>query len=67
MNFKDLQGLFGADDAAIAAGLDTSRQLVRYWREQGKIPKARQALIQAQTKGKLKADLIQVNGKRKAK
>ena len=55
MTFDDLIRKYGDSDPAIADALGTTRQLVRYWRLKGISP-ARQAWIQVQTKGRLRAD-----------
>lgn len=58
MTFADLIAKYGDSDATIARRLRTSRQLVRHWRYHG-ISEQRQAWIQVQTKGRLKADAEQ--------
>jgi hypothetical protein len=55
MNINDLIEKFGDSDASIAKALGTSRQLVAHWRVKGIAPQ-RQAWIQVQTKGRLRAD-----------
>jgi hypothetical protein len=56
MTFDDLKDRYGDNDVAIAAALGTTRQLVSHWRKKGISP-ARQAWIQIQTRGRLKADM----------
>jgi hypothetical protein len=55
MTFADLIRKYGDSDASIARALGTSRQLVKHWRDHGIKPQ-RQAWIQVQTKGRLRAD-----------
>lgn len=55
MTFDDLIKKYGDSDANIARSLGTTRQLVRHWRAKGISPQ-RQAWIQVQTRGRLKAD-----------
>lgn len=55
MTFADLIERYGDSDTDIAAALHTSRQLVRHWRKHG-ISEQRQAWIQIQTRGRLRAD-----------
>ena len=55
MTFDDLARRYGDNDVAIAAALGTTRQLVGHWRKKG-ISQTRQAWIQLQTKGRLRAD-----------
>ena len=56
MTFDDLIRKYGDDNTAIAKGLGTDRQLVAHWRKKGVISPSRQAWIQVQTKGRLRAD-----------
>ena len=55
MTFSDLIAKYGDSDLRIAQALGTSHQLVRHWRKKG-ISAQRQAWIQLQTKGRLRAD-----------
>ena len=56
MKFSDLVAQYGNSDTLIAKKLGVSRQLVGYWRRQKRLSAARQAWIQVQTRGRLRAD-----------
>ena len=55
MTFADLIACYGDSNAEIAKRLGVSRQIVAHWRHAG-ITEQRQAWIQQQTRGKLKAE-----------
>ena len=55
MTYADLREHYGT--AAMAARkLGISRPLLSMWKKRGEIPVGRQALIQIQTRGRLRAD-----------
>ncbi len=54
MDYHDVIKFYGSPPIA-ARKLGISRQLLHYWREKG-IPIGRQALIQIQTRGRLRAE-----------
>ena len=56
MTFNELKSFFHVKtDTALAEKLDVSKAVIHKWKNQG-IPTERQAIIQIQTNGKLKAD-----------
>ena len=55
MTYDDLIDLYG-NAATAARWLGVSRSCVSVWKKRGTIPVGRQALIQLQTKGRLRAD-----------
>ena len=58
MTFDELKSFFHVKtDTALAEKLDVSKAVIHKWKNQG-IPTERQAIIQIQTKGELKADGI---------
>lgn len=60
MTFNDLKSFFHAKtDSALADRLNVSKAVVHKWKKNG-IPVERQAVIQIQTNGALKANIEQI-------
>lgn len=57
MKLSDLERAFGTNDKDIANAIGVSRQLVSFWRRQGKISLARQSYIELKTGGRFRADV----------